>query len=278
MGHTTLAVKVRVPEKPMRRPAVSQSGGDLCERWPALHERVRFNSTLEALALRRLADADLSGCRSAFVMLLERLDLAHPGEHGREVVLLLLDLLQQVNRRLHGPADRPAYQAQRLALVERFAGIQDPAEAGELFLPALDRLLAPPEPDARRRHPMVERAQAFVEQNYARPLSLSRVASELEVSSNYLSRMFRRENGGTLTSYIHRVRLEHALLLLASGGRSLSEIAYVVGYRNYRDFYRNFIKHEQASPRQIRYRLSTERPAARRLPPAATFTKRSEAV
>ena len=210
-------------------------------------------------------------------MLLDRLDLSHPGEHGREVVLLLLDLLQQVNRRLHGPADRPAYQAQRLALVERFAGIHDPAEAGKSFLPALDRILAPPEPDSRRRHPMVERARAYVEENYTRPLSLSRVAAELGVSSNYLSRMFRRESGGTLTSYIHRVRLEHALLLLASGGRSLSEIAYVVGYRNYRDFYRNFIKHEQASPRQIRYRLA-ERPAARGLLAPAPFRKRGAAL
>jgi AraC-like DNA-binding protein len=41
-------------------------------------------------------------------------------------------------------------------------------------------------------------------------------------------------------------------LLLAVGGRSISEIAYLVGYQNYRDFYRNFVKYERASPRQAR--------------------------
>jgi AraC-like DNA-binding protein len=45
-------------------------------------------------------------------------------------------------------------------------------------------------------------------------------------------------------------------LLLAGGGRSISEIAYMVGYQNYRDFYRNFVKYERASPRQARRSMS----------------------
>jgi AraC-like DNA-binding protein len=63
-----------------------------------------------------------------------------------------------------------------------------------------------------------------------------------------------------LTSYLHRVRLEHAMLLLASGERSISEIAYLVGYQNYRDFYRNFVKRKSASPRQVQRELGREAP------------------
>lgn len=222
---------------------------------PPLHERIRFVPTLEALALRRLDDLDVDGCRSAFGMLLTRLDLSRSGEHRREAVLLLLDLLQQVSHRIHGPADRPEFQMHRLALLERFARIEDPLEAGRVFLPTLTRLLAPLSEAAGRRHPTVERAKALIEEGFTARLSLAVIAAELGVSRNYLSRMFRRETGQTLTSYIHRVRLEHALLLLASGGRSLSEIAQLVGYPNYRDFYRNFVKHEKASPRQVRYRM-----------------------
>ena len=33
-------------------------------------------------------------------------------------------------------------------------------------------------------------------------------------------------------------------------------IAFVVGYQTYRDFYRNFVKYERASPRQARRRLA----------------------
>jgi AraC-like DNA-binding protein len=149
-------------------------------------------------------------------------------------------------------------------LLAEFAGCEDATEGRRLFLAALDRLLAPLGPLVRKRHPLVDRALSYVQENYPRRLSLSVVAGQLRVSGNHLSRLFRRETGSTLTSYIHRVRLEHALLLLASGGRSLSEIAYVVGYRNYRDFYRNFVKHEKASPRQLRNRLSRDGDCERR--------------
>jgi YesN/AraC family two-component response regulator len=226
------------------------------EQRPILYERIRFNPTLEALALRRLAEHDIEGCRTALAMLLDRLDLSGAGGRSRETVLLLLDLLHEVNRGLHSPSDTVSYQIHRLALVEEFAACHDLQEARSLFLRALTRLLAPLGMGKAHRHPLVERALAYVEENYASRLSLSTVASQLRVSANYLSRLFRRETGSTLTSHIHRVRLEHALLLLASGGRSLSEIAYLVGYQNYRDFYRNFIKHEKASPRQIRHRLA----------------------
>lgn len=238
---------------------MSQLRLSTAEGWQSLYERIRFNPTLEALALRRLAELDMEGCRTAFGMLLERLDLPAARHQRREVVLLLLDLLQQVNRKLHrSPLEQAAYQEQRIGLLDQFATCEDPEKARSAFIPALNRLLMPPGVPGQAGHPIVERAQAYVEENYSRRLSLSVLSSELRVSSNYLSRLFRRETGSTLTSYIHRVRLEHALLLLASGGRSLSEVAYLVGYQNYRDFYRNFVKHENASPRQVQRRLRVE--------------------
>jgi AraC-like DNA-binding protein len=119
----------------------------------------------------------------------------------------------------------------------------------------LKRILTAVEGGQRALHPLVERAKSVIDANYHRRISLSLIADRLHVSSNYLSRMFRRELGIPLTNYVHRVRLEHALLLLAEGGPSISEIAYRVGYQNYRDFYRNFVKYEKRSPRQARRRL-----------------------
>jgi AraC-like DNA-binding protein len=47
--------------------------------------------------------------------------------------------------------------------------------------------------------------------------------------------------------------------LLEFGRYSLSEIAYRVGYQNYRDFYRNFVKHVGSSPRDVRRRITQDR-------------------
>ena len=221
-------------------------------RLPQLFASLRFDTALESLAFRQLASLDVEGCRTTFGQLVDQLDATAPGVSAREVIGLLLDILQRVNRRLHRPPDGEiAGQDNRAALLTQFAGVETAEQARQLFLPALTRLLAVFRAGASS-HPLVEQAQNYIEENYQRRLSLSGIARPLNVSPNYLSRIFRRETGRTLTAHIHQVRLEHARLLLAAGGRSISEIAYMVGYQNYRDFYRNFVKYERASPRQAR--------------------------
>ena len=222
---------------------------------PDLFVRLRFDTVLEAQAFRQLAALDVDGCRANFGLLVDQMDVHAPGVSQREVVLLMLDVLQRVNRRLHRPPEgEAAGQEHRAALVAQFA-VHDTAEgARQDFLPTLNRLLAVLQTPTTA-HPLVEQAENYIDQNYQGRLSLSGIARALHVSPNYLSRIFRRETGLTVTTKIHRVRLEHARLLLAAGGRSISEIAYLVGYQNYRDFYRNFVKFERASPRQARRTL-----------------------
>lgn len=224
-------------------------------RVPRSFSGLRFDAALEAQAFRQLAGLELKACRASFVQLVENLDLAAPGISPREIVALLLDVLQRVNRRLHRPPDGDeACQHNRAALVAQFARLESAAEAREEFVAALDHLLAALETPAGT-HPLVEKAQTYIDENYQRRLSLSGIARALHVSPNYLSRVVRRATGMTLTAQIHRARLEHARLLLAAEGRSISEIAYMVGYQNYRDFYRNFVKYERSTPRQARRSL-----------------------
>jgi AraC-like DNA-binding protein len=225
-------------------------------RTPPLFSRLRFDPAVEALALERLARLDVAAAREAFGRLVGQLDLAAPEVSAAEVVLLLLDVLQRVNRRIHRAAERdPAGLSHRADLIASFAAVPTAEAARESFLSTLDALLADLHP-ATGVHPLVERAQGFIDENYHRRLSLSGIAKVLNVSPNYLSRIVRRETGTTVTARIHAVRLEHARLLLARGGRSISEIAYTVGYQNYRDFYRNFVKYERSSPRTARRQMT----------------------
>jgi AraC-like DNA-binding protein len=225
-------------------------------RVPSLFSRLRFDPSVEAQAFRQLAGLELTACRASFARLVGDLDLAGSGASDREIILLLTDILQRVNRRLHRPPDGDeACQANRAALLTQFAAHESAVRAREDFLATLERLLAVLETPAKT-HPLIERARTFIDENYQRRLSLSAIARALHVSPNYLSRIVRRETGVTLTTQIHLTRLEHARLLLAGGGRSISEIAYTVGYQNYRDFYRNFVKYEHATPRQARRSMS----------------------
>jgi len=231
---------------------------------PSLFERVGYRPALEAEAFERLAALDVDGCRKRFGSLIGRLDVAGSAGDQRQLVGLLLDVLHKVNRVVHrGPSEEVAYQRNRLLLIEEFAGCDTARAARERFMAALNRLLAVLRRVPGDVHPLVRRAALLIEQGYHGPIGLSSVARRLNVSPNYLSRLFRRDVGATMTAYIQRLRLEHARLLLADPGRSIAEIAFQVGYRNYRDFYRNFVKQEKLSPSEARRRMTSSRLAWR---------------
>ena len=224
---------------------------------PGFFIRLGYDPAQESAAFARLERGDLESCRKALWTLVRGLELPASETDSRHLEQLLLDILQKLNRRVHrGREGQSAYQVTRIHLIERFARATSPDRARLAFRQELRLLTDRSRRAASRTNRMALNAKVFIDAHYERRTSLSTVAAHLHVSSNYLSRVFRHETGMTLTSYIHLVRINHARRLLAEGRESISEIAYRVGYRNYRDFYRNFVKRENASPRVVRERLS----------------------
>jgi len=226
----------------------------------AFFERIGYDPDLEVAALNRLAELNLAGCRRTLGELVSGVDPARVDGDAEVLVQLLADVLHKVNQRAHDhPSSEGLYLANRLAIIDRYSACRSASDAQDRFLPALNLLLAPLHARRRSSHPLTDRACAYIDDNYHRRVSLSQVAERLAVSPSYLSRVFRRETGVTLTTYVQRARIDRSLVLLAQGAKSISEIAYQVGYQNYRDFYRNFVKYEKASPRQVRSRLGRTR-------------------
>lgn len=225
-----------------------------------LYADVGYDLGLEALAFRLLAELDIDDSRAAFARLLDQVTPARDGDGGRAAALLLFDVVQRVNRRLHRPPyDDGTFHANRAEILREFAACADPEDARRTLARRLNTLLSSVQAARASVHPVVDRALAFIEEHYRSRIGLAGIAGRLHVSPSYLSRLFRKETGSTITAQIHRVRLEHARLLLAAGGRSISEIAFLVGYQTYRDFYRNFVKYEHSSPRQARRRIGSAR-------------------
>src|SRR5215831_18158067 len=140
-------------------------------RLPQLFASLRFDTALESGAFRQLATLDVEGCRTTFGQLVDQLDTAAPGVSDREVVGLLLDILQRVNRRLHRPPDGElAALENRASLLTQFATVETAEQARQAFLPALTRLLSVFHAGAAS-HPLVEQARNYIEENYQRRLS-----------------------------------------------------------------------------------------------------------
>ncbi len=100
----------------------------------------------------------------------------------------------------------------------------------------------------------VRGAMRIIETNYAQNLSLEDICSELSISKNYFSYVFKRETGMNLWDYLTRIRLAHAKKLLAETDMRNYEIAFKVGYDNPSYFSKLFKKYENMTPGEYRDR------------------------
>ncbi len=119
-----------------------------------------------------------------------------------------------------------------LQLIQRSLG-------GQKFLPA---------PTAA----VVAKCIFFLNRTYAEHLSRWKLASLLNTSEDYLSRIFHNQMGISLWEYLARLRIVRAIDLLRSTGASLSEIADRTGFRDEAYFCRVFKRITNATPGSFR--------------------------
>jgi AraC family transcriptional regulator len=84
------------------------------------------------------------------------------------------------------------------------------------------------------------RADAFLRDRFAQPLTLSDVARAAGVHSAHLARTFRRHHGHSVAGHIRRLRLEAAHALLREKAPSLAEIADACGFSDQSHFTRHY--------------------------------------
>lgn len=77
---------------------------------------------------------------------------------------------------------------------------------------------------------MVISAVNYIRTHLVQNIQLSHIANELHVSKEHLSRKFKLEMGITITTFIHKAKIEESLPLLESGQYTISSIAYTFGY------------------------------------------------
>lgn len=103
----------------------------------------------------------------------------------------------------------------------------------------------------RDRRRAVESA-VWIDENSGQPLDLETTATAAGVSSFHFLRMFSNVLGVTPHQYLVRARLRHAARLLADDTRSITDIAFDVGFGDLSNFVRTFHRAAGVSPRRFR--------------------------
>ena len=97
----------------------------------------------------------------------------------------------------------------------------------------------------------------YIRENFFRPLTLEQISSNVHISPNYLSGLFRKTAGFTISEYLKKTRMRYAVMYLLDRNRTIMQISEEVGYNSYENFERVFRKEFGISPREFRSRLSS---------------------
>lgn len=106
-------------------------------------------------------------------------------------------------------------------------------------------LLAHSRPFVKARHSnsyYFELCLQYIHQNYMERISLCDLAAHFAIDRTYLYKLFKKNIGSSPQAYLISHRISKACDLLVSTERSISEIAYGVGFNDLADFSKQFKK------------------------------------
>ena len=105
---------------------------------------------------------------------------------------------------------------------------------------------------------IVKEALIFINLNISSNLTVKKVAHEVGLSPDYLTRLFKKELGVNIITYINRKRIYTSLKLLKNTNLSIDEISDLVGLNNTSYFYTLFKKEIGISPNKYRVNLKAK--------------------
>ncbi len=180
---------------------------------------------------------------------LEFLYMHFDGSNSHEICQHILDqngpLFQRDNNVLIG---RQLYN-----MVEFYVhdGIESMFQSSMRIYHIFEYLLAPDIQKFHNENP-VEMAIRHIRSNVGKDISLEELANVANLSPYYFAHCFKDQTGFSPMEYVINTRLDRTKIMLANTTRSVSEIAYEVGYSSSSSLINMFVKRMGMSPTQYR--------------------------
>lgn len=108
--------------------------------------------------------------------------------------------------------------------------------------------------ECSNRNHIIRKIHEFIESHLQEDVSLTRVGEHVYLHPVYLSRLYKKETGESLSAYITRTRMVKAALLLNSTNMKVSDIAKEVGYQKTQYFIHVFKEYYDCTPQSYRNR------------------------
>ena len=104
--------------------------------------------------------------------------------------------------------------------------------------------------NSKIKSPEVQQVLEYIEKHYEKRLSLQFLAKYVNLSPSYLTRVFKKETGQTISDYINEYKINKATDLLADNSMLIKEVAHSVGIVDQFYFSKLFKKYKGETPSQ----------------------------
>lgn len=88
----------------------------------------------------------------------------------------------------------------------------------------------------------------YINLDYANHISSTMIEDKFMCNFDYINRIFKQITGSTIFSYLNRVRIDHAKILILTTSLKITEIAEQIGFLDIYYFSKVFKKHTGVSP------------------------------
>ncbi|MEH7493307.1 response regulator transcription factor [Neobacillus niacini] len=103
---------------------------------------------------------------------------------------------------------------------------------------------------------LVEKVRCYVAENICvQSLTREDIANHVYLNPDYLTRVFKKETGMSISDYLHQERIEYAKRLLKDSVMSIGDIAYEVGYSKLSYFSSVFKRATELTPIEYRKQI-----------------------
>ena len=107
----------------------------------------------------------------------------------------------------------------------------------------------------KKRDKKIQQIEIYVSLHYNHDIPIDEIASLVHMNRSSFCVFFKRMKGISFTNYLNTYRMDIACRLLSTTDKSVSEIAYGVGFNNLSHFCRTFLKYKEVSPTKYRNRM-----------------------
>ena len=95
---------------------------------------------------------------------------------------------------------------------------------------------------------IVSKAKSYVQSHYQNDIGVDSIAGYLNITPNYLSRVFRSQTDVKLIEYLNEVRISKAKNMLNNPNIAIKDVARLVGYQSAKHFSKVFYKIAGTTP------------------------------